>query len=74
MRTERSSHRAGASVVGHCTLWTAYPAYDYNFVGLERNTVSATEKLPPGPSTLRFDNSRLPEGQRRDSVKELPIP
>ena len=31
------------------------PAYDYNFLGLQRFTVAATEKLKPGKSTLRFD-------------------
>jgi hypothetical protein len=40
--------------------WALYvkdgaPAYDYNFLGLQRFTVAATEKLKPGKSTLRFD-------------------
>jgi arylsulfatase A-like enzyme len=40
--------------------WSLYvkdgvPAYDYNFLGLQRFTVAATEKLKPGKSTLRFD-------------------
>ncbi len=30
-------------------------AYDYNFLGLERFTVAAREKLKPGVSTIRFD-------------------
>jgi hypothetical protein len=31
------------------------PAYDYNFLGLERFTVAAHEKLKPGKSTIRFE-------------------
>ncbi|MGB5160984.1 MAG: sulfatase-like hydrolase/transferase, partial [Thermoanaerobaculia bacterium] len=33
----------------------AVPAYDYNFLGLQRFTVAATEKLLPGKSTIRFE-------------------
>ena len=40
--------------------WALYvkdgiPAYDYNFLGLQRFTVAATEKLKPGKSTIRFE-------------------
>ncbi|MBP9127750.1 MAG: arylsulfatase, partial [Elusimicrobia bacterium] len=40
--------------------WALYvkdgvPAYDYNFLGMERFTVAGTEKLKPGPATLRFE-------------------
>jgi arylsulfatase len=40
--------------------WALYvkdgvPAYDYNFIGLQRFTVAATEKLKPGKSTIKFD-------------------
>jgi arylsulfatase len=40
--------------------WALYvkdgiPAYDYNFLGLERFTVSGTEKLKAGKATLRFE-------------------
>ena len=31
------------------------PAYDYNFLGLERYTVAATEKLSPGNHIIRFE-------------------
>lgn len=31
------------------------PAYDYNFLGIERFTVAAQEKLKPGKSTIRFE-------------------
>ena len=30
-------------------------AYDYNFLGLQRFTVAAEEKLKPGKATIRFD-------------------
>ncbi len=30
-------------------------AYDYNFLGMERYTVAATQKLTPGKHTLKFD-------------------
>lgn len=40
--------------------WALYvldgvPAYDYNFIGMQRFTVSSTQKLPEGKSTLKFD-------------------
>lgn len=40
--------------------WSLYvnggvPGYDYNFLGLERFTVSSSEKLGPGKSTIRFE-------------------
>ena len=40
--------------------WALYvkdgiPAYDYNFLGLQRFTVAATEKLRPGKTTIKFD-------------------
>jgi len=40
--------------------WALYvkdglPAYDYNFLGLERTTIAATTPLVPGKATLRFD-------------------
>jgi hypothetical protein len=31
------------------------PAYDYNFLGLERFTVAASEPLAPGKSSIRFE-------------------
>ncbi|MBL0057790.1 MAG: arylsulfatase [Elusimicrobia bacterium] len=39
--------------------WTLYlmdgkPAYSYNWVGLETYTVTATQKVPAGPHTLKF--------------------
>jgi len=40
--------------------WALYvkngkPAYDYNFIGLQRFTIASSKKLPPGKSTLRFE-------------------
>jgi arylsulfatase len=40
--------------------WALYakdgiPAYDYNFLGLSRNTIEGKEPLPPGRSTIRFE-------------------
>lgn len=40
--------------------WSLYvkdgvPAYHYNFLGLQRYTVAAKEKLKPGKATIRFD-------------------
>jgi arylsulfatase len=40
--------------------WALYvkdgkPAYDYNFLGMQRFTVAASEALKPGKSTIRFE-------------------
>jgi arylsulfatase len=40
--------------------WALYvkdgvPAYDYNFLGLQRFTIAAAEKLEPGKATIKFD-------------------
>jgi arylsulfatase A-like enzyme len=40
--------------------WALYvkdgvPAYDYNFLGLQRTTIAGTSPLAPGTSTIRFD-------------------
>lgn len=40
--------------------WALYvkdgvPAYDYNFLGLQRFTIEGGEKLKPGKSTIRFE-------------------
>ncbi|MGB5680205.1 MAG: hypothetical protein WBM47_00030 [Polyangiales bacterium] len=31
------------------------PADDYNFLGLERTTISSTKRLRPGKATIRFE-------------------
>jgi arylsulfatase len=40
--------------------WALYvkdgiPAYDYNYLGLQRSSISATKPLPPGKATIKFD-------------------
>jgi len=40
--------------------WSLYvkngvPAYDYNFLGLQRSSIAATKPLAPGKSTIRFE-------------------
>jgi arylsulfatase len=40
--------------------WSLYvkdgvPAYDYNFLGLQRTSIAAAKQLPPGKATIRFD-------------------
>ena len=40
--------------------WSLYvkdgmPGYDYNFLGLQRSTVAATDKLAPGKARIRFE-------------------
>jgi arylsulfatase len=57
-----SSGGNGAIIVqgGRFGGWALYvldgvPAYDYNFLGLQRFTVAATEKLKAGKSTITFD-------------------
>ncbi|MGH0031914.1 MAG: arylsulfatase, partial [Myxococcota bacterium] len=40
--------------------WSLYvkdgrPAYDYNYLGLERTTIASSKKLPAGKVTLEFD-------------------
>lgn len=40
--------------------WSLYvlngkPAYDYNFLGMQRFTVSSSKKLPEGKSTIKFN-------------------
>jgi len=52
----------GAVIVqgGRFGGWALYvkdgvPAYDYNFLGLERFTIAADRKLKPGKSTIRFE-------------------
>lgn len=47
--------------------WSLYvnngiPAYDYNFIGMERYTVASTEKLTPGKHTIKFDFAYDGEG------------
>ena len=59
----------GAVIVqgGRFGGWALYvkdgvPAYDYNFLGLERTTIAANRKLGPGKSTIRFEFAYDGEG------------
>ncbi|MBM9513702.1 arylsulfatase [Desulfogranum marinum] len=57
--SEDGGHGAVIVQAGRFGGWALYvkegvPAYDYNFLGMERFTVSAKEKLKPGKSTIRF--------------------
>jgi arylsulfatase len=57
---ENGGHGAILVQGGRFGGWALYvkdgvPAYEYNFIGLERFTVAATEKLKPGKSTIRFE-------------------
>jgi len=52
----------GATIVqgGRFGGWALYvkdgvPAYDYNFLGLQRFTIAAKDKLQPGNSKIRFE-------------------
>lgn len=57
---ESGAHGAIIVQGGRFGGWGLYvdngvPAYDYNFLGLERFTVAAKEKLAPGKATIKFD-------------------
>ncbi|MFO7708234.1 MAG: arylsulfatase [Desulfobacterales bacterium] len=57
---ESGAHGAIIVQGGRFGGWALYvkdgaPAYDYNFLGMQRFTVAATEKLKPGKSIIRFD-------------------
>jgi arylsulfatase len=57
---ESGAHGAVIVQGGRFGGWALYvkdgvPAYDYNFLGLERSTVAGTEKLKPGTVTVRFE-------------------
>jgi arylsulfatase len=48
--------------------WALYvkdgkPAYDYNFLGLQRFTIASPKKLPAGKSTIRFEFAYDGDGQ-----------
>ncbi|MCL7979792.1 MAG: arylsulfatase, partial [marine benthic group bacterium] len=56
--------------------WALYvkdgvPAYDYNFLGLERYTVAATGPLAPGKSTIRFEFAYDGGGQGKGGTGTL---
>ncbi len=59
---EVADDRANGTVIaqgGRFGGWSLYvkdgvPAYDYNYLGLQRVSIASAKKLPPGKSTLRF--------------------
>jgi arylsulfatase len=59
---ESGAHGAIIVQGGRFGGWGLYvnngvPAYDYNFLGLQRFTVAAKERLKPGKATIKFDFS-----------------
>jgi arylsulfatase len=57
---EGGAHGAILVQGGRFGGWALYmkdgvPAYDYNFLGLQRFTVAATQPLAPGKATIRFE-------------------
>jgi arylsulfatase len=57
---EQGAHGTLIAQGGRFGGWSLYvkdgvPAYDYNFLGLQRFTVSGTEKLKPGKAIIRFE-------------------
>jgi arylsulfatase len=68
----------GAIIVqgGRFGGWALYvkdgmPAYDYNFLGLERYTVASTERLPAGKATIRFEFAYDGGGQGKGGTGTL---
>ncbi|HSP57872.1 MAG TPA: arylsulfatase [Halomonas sp.] len=58
--------------------WSLYvkdgvPAYDYNFLGLERTTVASNEALEPGPATIRFEFDYDGEGLGKGGMGTLHV-
>lgn len=57
---EGGAHGTVIAQGGRFGGWSVYlnngvPAYDYNFLGLERTTIAGTEKLKPGKATVCFE-------------------
>jgi arylsulfatase len=57
---EEGAHGTVIAQGGRFGGWALYvkdgvPAYDYNFLGLERTTVAGADKLKPGKVSLRFE-------------------
>jgi len=56
--------------------WSLYvkdgvPAYDYNFIGLERSTIASTEPLKSGKSTIRFEFAYDGDGRGKGGTGTL---
>jgi arylsulfatase len=57
---EKGAHGMILAQAGRFGGWALYakdgvPAYDYNFLGLQRTTIADTKPLTPGKHTLRFE-------------------
>jgi arylsulfatase len=57
---EGGAHGALLVQGGRFGGWALYvkdgvPAYDYNFLGMQRSSISSQEKLKPGKATIRFE-------------------
>jgi len=57
---EKGAHGIILAQAGRFGGWALYakdgvPAYDYNFLGLQRTTIAGTQPLPPGKHTVRLD-------------------
>jgi len=57
---EKGAHGIILAQAGRFGGWALYtrdgvPAYDYNFLGLQRTTIAGTEPLAAGKHTVRFD-------------------
>jgi arylsulfatase len=58
--TGKTAHGILIAQAGRFGGWALYVhngtlAYDYNFLGLQRYTVAATQKLTPGKHTVKFE-------------------
>jgi arylsulfatase len=56
--------------------WALYvkdgqPAYDYNFLGLERTTIASSKPLAPGKSTIRFEFAYDGDGMGKGGMGTL---
>ena len=49
------------------------PAYDYNFLGLSRDTVAATDAIPAGKATIVFDFKYDGDGQGKGGDATLSV-
>jgi arylsulfatase A-like enzyme len=68
----------GAIIVqgGRFGGWALYvkdgkPAYDYNFLGLQRFTIAAKKKLKPGKATIKFDFAYDGDGLGKGGIGTL---
>lgn len=62
-----------ASVAVALYVKDGIPAYDYNFLGMERYTVTASEKLKLGKYTIKFDFAYDGDGIGKGGIGTLYI-